>query len=158
MKNTIDIEVKREQTYIDKLIYDIQYGHINNKLGRETATELCRKIKIAAIADAENIRRDANFAVNKLSEALERTTWIIKDKDAFIKELFCREPRRNCERFNSGNPTKDREDAWKVYLETRDDGADDFERWLFESIAPKISIDDMPKIMPLAERQEGGAK
>lgn len=110
MKNTIDIEVKREQTSIEKLIYDIQHGHIRNKLDRETVTELCRRIRVAAMIDAENIRRDANFAVNKLSEALERMTRQPENKPALT--------------FNP----------------------------------PMISIDDMPKIAPLAECQEGGAK
>ena len=80
MKHTIDIEVKREQTSIEKLIYDIQNRHISNMLGPETTTELCRRIRIAAMIDAENIRRDANFAVNKLSEVLERMTRQLEDK------------------------------------------------------------------------------
>lgn len=110
MKNTIDIEVKREQTSIEKLIYDIQLGHVNNMLDPKTTTELCRRIRIAAIVDAENIRRDANFAVNKLSEVLERMTRQLEDKPTVTFD------------------------------------------------PPKISIDDIPKIVPLAECQEGGAK
>jgi hypothetical protein len=113
MKNTINIEVKREQTSIERLIDNIKHGHdwdmFRNRLDTEAVTKLCHRIRIAAMIDAENIRRDANFAVNKLSEVLERMTRQLEDKPTVTFD------------------------------------------------PPKISIDDMPKIAPLAECQEGGA-
>ena len=139
MSKEIEIAVKREETCIEKLCQIIRHcPKVDGleSLDDKTLRDLCDRIRYAAMVDADAIHRDANFAVNKLSETLERTTRMIQDKEAFIGELCCREPRRNCERFNSGDPTRDREDAWKAYLAVRDDGADDFERWLFESTAP----------------------
>lgn len=141
MNKEIEIAVRRERTHIQQLCDAIMCCPQSkglDSLDEKTRRDLCDRIFVDFTRDAENIRRDANYAVNKLSETLERTTRMIQDKEAFIDELYCREPRRNCERFNSGDPSKDMENSWIAFREAHKDdtSTEAYERWLFEPIAP----------------------
>lgn len=141
MSKEIEIAVKREETYIENLCQIIKYCpkvEGLESLDDKTRRDLCDRMQYAAMVDADAIRRDANFAVNKLSEVLERTTKMLEEKEVFISDLCRREPCRNCERFNSGDPSKDMENSWIAFREAHKDdtSTEAYERWLFEPIAP----------------------
>ena len=141
MSKEIEIAVKREITHIQQLCDAIMCCPKSEGLeilDEKTRRDLCDRIFVDFTRDAENIRCDANFAVNKLSESLERMTKMVEEKEKIIRDLCCRAPRRNCERFNSGNPSKDMENSWIAFRETHKDdtSTEAYERWLFEPIAP----------------------
>lgn len=81
MSKEIEIAVKREETCIEKLCQVIMHCpkvEGLESLDDKTRRDLCDRIQYAAMVDADAIRRDANFALNKLSEALERTTRMLE--------------------------------------------------------------------------------
>ena len=88
MSKEIEIAVKREETCIENLCKNIrQHPKVDGleSLDDKTLRDLCDRIRYAAMVDADAIRRDANFAVNKLSEALERTTRMMEQMAKPIK-------------------------------------------------------------------------
>ena len=88
MSEEIQVAQRRPETHIERLCKTIlmfpkAYG-LESADGT-TLVDLCSKIQTAAVDDANAIHREANFAVNKLSEALERTTRMMEQMAKPIK-------------------------------------------------------------------------
>lgn len=86
MSKEIEIDAERKKTHIEELCHRIIVMQRGDRMLYQTLKSLddlqlralSDMIFVAAIKDADAIRRDANFAANKLSEALERTTRMLE--------------------------------------------------------------------------------
>ena len=89
MRKQINIAVTRERSNIELLLggmSGICAAALDTKLGREEADRLRDAIRRSALLDADNIRKDAQVAVVKLSAAHETTTQLLADAQKRLEE------------------------------------------------------------------------
>jgi hypothetical protein len=90
MEKQIEIKMAHEKSYIELLLGKMSFGcygaSLDAKLGKEEASKLRNSIKNAALLDADNIRKEAQVAVVKLSAALETTTRLLEDTQKRLEE------------------------------------------------------------------------
>ena len=88
MSEENQVAQRRPETHIEqlcKLILMFPQSYGLESADGKTLSDLCSRIQTAAVDDANAIHSDANFAVNKLSEALERTTRMMEQMAKPIK-------------------------------------------------------------------------
>ena len=90
MEKQIKIALVHERSNIELLLANMSLGAyasaLITKLGSEEASKLRNSIKNAALMDADNIRKEAQVAVVKLSAALETTTRLLADAQERLEE------------------------------------------------------------------------
>lgn len=90
MENQIKIATPRKKSNIELLLDRMCVGNyaavLDIKLGKEEASRLRNAIGGAALLDADDIRKEAQAAVVKLSAALETTTRLLADAQVRLEE------------------------------------------------------------------------